>query len=145
MSLSPGDRRLLLVHAHPDDESIGTGATMARYAAEGARVTLVTCTLGELGEIIPPRLAHLAADRDGGLGEYRIGELARACEALGVSDHRFLGGAGRWRDSGMMGTPGNEAPGCFWQADPGQAAAALAEVIADVRPQVLVSYDDHGG
>ena len=64
---SPDGRRLLLVHAHPDDESIGTGATMAKYAAQGAAVTLVTCTLGELGEIIPPDLAHLAADRDGGL------------------------------------------------------------------------------
>ncbi len=61
-----GARRLLLVHAHPDDESIGTGATMAKYAAEGAEVTLVTCTLGELGEIIPPELAHLAWDRDKG-------------------------------------------------------------------------------
>src|SRR6202030_4015394 len=97
------DRRLLLVHAHPDDESIGTGATMARYAAEGARVTLVTCTLGELGEIIPPSLAHLAAGKEDRLGEYRTGELAAACTALGVSDHRFLGGPGRWRDSGMMG------------------------------------------
>ena len=71
-----GGQRLLLVHAHPDDESIGTGATMAKYAAEGAGVTLITCTLGELGEIIPPELKHLAADADGGLGEYRIGELA---------------------------------------------------------------------
>ena len=94
---------LLLVHAHPDDESIGTGATMAKYAAQGTRVTLVTCTLGELGEIIPPGLAHLAADREDRLGEYRIGELDAACAALGVRDHRFLGGPGRWRDSGMIG------------------------------------------
>ena len=114
---------LLLVHAHPDDESIGTGATMARYAAQGARVTLVTCTLGELGEIIPPDLAHLAAGRDDRLGQYRIGELAAACAALGVTDHRFLGGAGRWRDSGMMGLPGNHDPRCFWQADVDEAAA----------------------
>jgi len=63
------DRRLLLVHAHPDDESIYTGATMAKYAAEGARVTLVTCTLGELGEVIPPSLAYLAAAKEDGLGE----------------------------------------------------------------------------
>src|SRR6202035_1135441 len=121
--MSSPHRRLLLVHAHPDDESIYTGATMAKYSAEGAAVTLVTCTLGELGEIIPPSLAHLAKDDGVPLGEYRTGELAAACAALGVADHRFLGGAGRWRDSGMMGTPGNEAPGCFWQADPGQAAA----------------------
>jgi N-acetyl-1-D-myo-inositol-2-amino-2-deoxy-alpha-D-glucopyranoside deacetylase len=142
--MSP-DRGLLLVHAHPDDESIGTGATMARYAARGARVTLVTCTLGELGEIIPDELAHLAADRDDRLGEYRIGELDAACAALGVTDHRFLGGAGRWRDSGMMGTAGNDDPRCFWRAGLDEAAAALLAVIEDVRPQVLVSYDDNGG
>jgi N-acetyl-1-D-myo-inositol-2-amino-2-deoxy-alpha-D-glucopyranoside deacetylase len=137
-------RRLLLVHAHPDDESIYTGATMARYAAEGARVTLVTCTLGELGEIIPPSLAHLAADAEDRLGEYRIGELAAACAALGVTDHRLLGGPGRWRDSGMMGTEGNDDPRCFWRADVDQAAGALLEVISEVRPQVLVTYDANG-
>src|SRR5579875_2751547 len=92
MTLSRSDRRLLLVHVHPDDESIGTGATMAKYAARGAHVALVTCTLGELGEIIPAELAHLAADRDDQLGTYRIGELDAACDALGVADHRFLGG-----------------------------------------------------
>ncbi|GAA5077368.1 N-acetyl-1-D-myo-inositol-2-amino-2-deoxy-alpha-D-glucopyranoside deacetylase [Thermocatellispora tengchongensis] len=138
------DRRLLLVHAHPDDETIGTGATMAKYAAEGAAVTLVTCTLGEEGEVIPPELAHLAADRDDALGEYRIGELAAACAALGVTDHRFLGGPGRWRDSGMMGVAANHHPRAFWQADLDEAAAALAEVIREVRPQVLVTYDENG-
>ena len=135
---------MLLVHAHPDDESIGTGATMAKYAAEGAGVTLITCTLGELGEVIPPELAHLAADRDGGLGEYRIGELNAACAALGVTDHRFLGGPGRWHDSGMMGLPTNDAPDCFWQADVDEAAAELLKVIREVRPQVMVTYDDNG-
>jgi N-acetyl-1-D-myo-inositol-2-amino-2-deoxy-alpha-D-glucopyranoside deacetylase len=135
---------MVLVHAHPDDESIGTGATMAKYAAEGAGVTLITCTLGELGEIIPPELAHLAADADGGLGEYRIGELERACAALGVTDHRFLGGPGRWHDSGMMGLPSNDAPGSFWRADVDEAAGELLTVIREVRPQVLISYDDNG-
>jgi N-acetyl-1-D-myo-inositol-2-amino-2-deoxy-alpha-D-glucopyranoside deacetylase len=144
MSSTDDGRRLLLVHAHPDDESIGTGATMAKYAAEGATVTLVTCTLGELGEIIPPELAHLAADSGGGLGEYRIGELAAACAALGVTDHRFLGSQGRWRDSGMMGEPTNQAPGCFWQADVEEAATELLAVIREVRPQVMISYDDNG-
>jgi len=137
-------RRLLLVHAHPDDESIYTGATMAAYAAAGVRVTLVTCTLGELGEIIPPSLAHLAAGDGARLGDYRIGELAAACAALGVTDHRFLGGPGRWRDSGMMGTAGNDDPRCFWRADVDQAARALLEVIAEVRPQAVVTYDAHG-
>lgn len=138
------DRRLLLVHAHPDDESIWTGATMAKYAAEGAQVTLVTCTLGEEGEIIPPELAHHAADRDDTLGRYRVGELAVACRALGVRDHRFLGGAGRWRDSGMMGVAANDRPGCFWRADLDEAASELVRVIREVRPQVLVTYDENG-
>jgi len=135
------DRSLLLVHAHPDDESIGTGATMAKYAAEGAGVTLVTCTRGELGEIIPPALRHLLPDE---LGEYRVGELARACEALGVSDHRFLGGAGRWRDSGMMGLPDNDDPRCFWQADVDEAASALAAIVREVAAHVIVTYDANG-
>lgn len=135
---------MLFVHAHPDDESIETGATMAKYAAEGAQVTLVTCTLGELGEVIPAELAHLASDADGGLGQHRIGELAAACAALGVTDHRFLGGAGRWRDSGMMGTPGNDQPGCFWRADVDEAARELLAIITEVRPQVLVTYDSRG-
>ncbi len=140
----PDARRLLLVHAHPDDESISTGATMAKYAAEGAQVTLVTCTLGELGEVIPAELGHLAWDCGGGLGQHRIGELAAACQALGVADHRFLGGAGRWRDSGMMGTPANDWPGSFWQADVDEAAAELLGVIRETRPQVLVTYDANG-
>ncbi|MEU0303981.1 N-acetyl-1-D-myo-inositol-2-amino-2-deoxy-alpha-D-glucopyranoside deacetylase [Streptomyces sp. NPDC006175] len=138
-------RRLLLVHAHPDDESINNGATMARYAAEGAHVALVTCTLGEEGEVIPPDLAHLAADRDGGLGDHRIGELAAAMRALGVTDHRFLGGPGRFRDSGMMGTEQNHRPGAFWAADLDEAAGHLVGVIRSLRPQVLVTYDPDGG
>ena len=143
MSGRTDGHRLLLVHAHPDDESIGTGATIARYAAEGAQVTLVTCTRGELGEVIPPELAYLAADGDR-LAEYRVTELAAACAALGIADQRFLGGPGRWRDSGMMGLPANDSPDCFWQADVATAAAELAKVIAEVRPQVVVSYDENG-
>ncbi|MEQ4716842.1 N-acetyl-1-D-myo-inositol-2-amino-2-deoxy-alpha-D-glucopyranoside deacetylase [Nonomuraea sp. B19D2] len=138
------DRRLLLVHAHPDDESIGTGATMAKYVAEGAHVTLVTCTLGEEGEIIPKDLAHLAADQDDALGPYRIGELAAACQALGVEDHRFLGAPGRWRDSGMMAVASNDHPKAFWRADLDEAAGELVKVIREVRPQVLVTYDENG-
>ncbi|MFJ9801900.1 N-acetyl-1-D-myo-inositol-2-amino-2-deoxy-alpha-D-glucopyranoside deacetylase [Streptomyces wuyuanensis] len=138
-------RRLLLVHAHPDDESINNGATMARYAAEGALVTLVTCTLGEEGEVIPPGLAHLAADEDDTLGAHRTGELAAAMKELGVRDHRFLGGAGRFRDSGMMGVPQNRRPGAFWNTPVDEAAPYLVEVIRSVRPQVLITYDPQGG
>jgi N-acetyl-1-D-myo-inositol-2-amino-2-deoxy-alpha-D-glucopyranoside deacetylase len=135
---------LLLVHAHPDDESIETGATMARYAAAGVPVTLVTCTLGELGEIIPPDLAYLGAGRGELLGKYRIGELDAACAALSVRDHRFLGGPGRWRDSGMIGLPSNDDPGSFWQAHLDEAALDLVAIIREVRPRVMVSYDDRG-
>jgi N-acetyl-1-D-myo-inositol-2-amino-2-deoxy-alpha-D-glucopyranoside deacetylase len=135
---------ILLVHAHPDDETIGTGATMAHYAAAGVPVTLVTCTLGEEGEIHVPELAQLAAGQADQLGGYRISELAAACAALGVTDYRFLGGAGRYRDSGMMGTPANEHPRCFWRADLDEAAGHLVEIMAEVRPRVLITYDPNG-
>ncbi|WP_172892418.1 N-acetyl-1-D-myo-inositol-2-amino-2-deoxy-alpha-D-glucopyranoside deacetylase [Micromonospora coxensis] len=138
------DRRLLLVHAHPDDESIGTGSTMAHYAAAGAHVTLVTCTLGEEGEIHVPELAQLGAAEADQLGGYRIAELAAACAALGVTDHRFLGGAGRYRDSGMMGLATNEHPRAFWRADLDEAAGHLLAVMREVRPQVMITYDPNG-
>jgi N-acetyl-1-D-myo-inositol-2-amino-2-deoxy-alpha-D-glucopyranoside deacetylase len=137
--------RLLLVHAHPDDETINNGATMARYVAEGAQVTLLTCTLGEEGEILVPELAQLAADQADQLGGYRIGELRAAMDALGVTDMRFLGGAGRYRDSGMMGTPSNEHPRAFWNADLDEAVAHAVAVVREVRPQVVVTYDENGG
>ncbi len=145
MTLDPADRSLLLVHAHPDDEAINNGATMARYVAEGAHVTLLTCTLGEEGEVLVPGLAQLAADQADQLGGYRMGELAAAMAALGVTDHRFLGGAGRWRDSGMVGTAANDHPRAFWNADPDEATAAAVAVVREVRPQVVVGYDEHGG
>src|SRR6266545_1858387 len=134
----------MFVHAHPDDESVGTGATMAYYAATDAHVTLVTCTLGEEGEIHVPELALLEATQADQLGGYRITELATACASLGVTDHRFLGGAGRYRDSGMMGLPTNDHPRAFWRADLDTAAGHLVEVIREVRPQVLVTYDPNG-
>jgi N-acetyl-1-D-myo-inositol-2-amino-2-deoxy-alpha-D-glucopyranoside deacetylase len=137
-------RRILFVHAHPDDESISTGATMARYAAAGAHVTLVTCTLGEEGEIHVPELAPLEAAQADQLGGYRLTELAAACAALGVTDHRFLGGTGRYRDSGMMGTAANRHPRAFWGADLDTAAGLLVDVLREVRPQVLVTYDPNG-
>ncbi len=138
-------RRLLLVHAHPDDESIATGVTMAKYAADNVLVTLVTCTLGEEGEVLVDELADLAADSSDGLGQHRVGELAAACEALGVRDHRFLGDAGRYRDSGMAGTPSNNRPEAFCNADLDEAAGLLVAVIREVRPQVVLTYDENGG
>jgi N-acetyl-1-D-myo-inositol-2-amino-2-deoxy-alpha-D-glucopyranoside deacetylase len=139
------NRRMLLVHAHPDDETINNGATMARYVAEGASVTLLTCTLGEEGEILVPELEQLAADQADQLGGYRIGELRAAMAALGVTDFRFLGGAGRYRDSGMMGTPANGHARAFWNADLDEAVAHAVSVVREVRPQVVVTYDENGG
>jgi N-acetyl-1-D-myo-inositol-2-amino-2-deoxy-alpha-D-glucopyranoside deacetylase len=139
------DRRLLAVHAHPDDETIGTGATLAKYAAEGAQVTLVTCTLGEEGEVLVPELAHLAADQHDALGPHRHIELAAAMDILGVTDFRLLGEPGRYRDSGMVGTPSNARPEAFANADLLAAATDLVSVIREIQPQVLVTYDDFGG
>lgn len=143
--MSDADRRVIFVHAHPDDECIGNGATMARYAAEGVHVTLVTCTRGEEGEVLVPDLANLAADQDDELGSHREVELSAAMAVLGVEDHRFLGGAGRYRDSGMMGLPTNERPDCFWQADLDDAASYLVEILREVRPQALSTYNANGG
>lgn len=146
------EKHLLLVHAHPDDETIGQGATMAKYVDEGVGVTLVTCTGGEMGEILVPELEHLAADRDDGLGEHRRGELDAAMKELGVTDHRFLGGFGRYRDSGMKwhadgyAIPADDVhENAFWHADLREAADHLVEIIREVRPQVLVTYDEFGG
>ncbi|MEJ3741993.1 N-acetyl-1-D-myo-inositol-2-amino-2-deoxy-alpha-D-glucopyranoside deacetylase [Actinomycetes bacterium KLBMP 9797] len=134
----------MLVHAHPDDETVGTGATIAHCVAAGVEVTLVTCTLGEEGEIHVPELALLAPQEADQLGGYRLAELKAACEVLGVTDQRFLGGAGRYRDSGMMGLPTNGHPRCFWQADLDEAAGYLVEIMREVRPQVLITYDENG-
>lgn len=145
------DRRLLLVHAHPDDESISTATTMARYVAEGAGVTLVTCTAGEEGEILTPEIAHLAADQEDGLGPHRVEELAAAMKVLGVTDHRFLGGTFRFRDSGMQWSETGHAeprdvtrPDTFWHADLVDASNELVSIIREVRPQVLITYDEFG-
>lgn len=134
----------MTVHAHPDDECIGTGSTMARYVAEGAEVTLVTCTLGEEGEVLLPDLAHLASTHTDTLGAHRQTELAAAMEILGVTDFRLLGGPGRFRDSGMIGTPSNDRPDSFWRTDVLLPATELMAIIREVRPHVLVTYDEHG-
>ena len=135
-------RRALFVHAHPDDETINNGATMAQLVADGVSVTLITCTRGEEGEVLVPALAHLASSAEDKLGPHRELELAAAMKALGVTDHRFLG---NYRDSGMIGTAPNERPECFWRADVEKAAKELALIIDEVKPQVMVTYDEIGG
>jgi LmbE family N-acetylglucosaminyl deacetylase len=130
---------LLLVHAHPDDETISTGGVMARYAAEGAHVVCVTCTGGELGEIVVAELD--TPENHAGLGRIRREELAHALARLGPIESRLLG----YRDSGMVGTPGNDDPGCFWRADVEEAVGRLVSIVRAVRPHVMVGYNDFGG
>ncbi len=141
--MSSDTPRLLFVHAHPDDESLSTGATIAHYASRGAEVRVVTCTLGEEGEVIGDRYALLACDHADQLGGYRIGELARALEVLGAGEPTFLGGPGRWRDSGMADTPPRRQTRFV---DAGEAAVhELVQIIAGFRPHVVVTYDPGGG
>jgi N-acetyl-1-D-myo-inositol-2-amino-2-deoxy-alpha-D-glucopyranoside deacetylase len=136
--------RLLFVHAHPDDESITNGATIAHYVARGAQVHVVTCTLGEEGEVIGDQWAQLAVDHADQLGGYRIAELTAALQALGVGAPIFLGGPGRWRDSGMAGTAPRRQQR-FIDADEREAVGALVTLIRTLRPHVVVTYDAIGG
>jgi N-acetyl-1-D-myo-inositol-2-amino-2-deoxy-alpha-D-glucopyranoside deacetylase len=139
-------KRLLLVHAHPDDETINNGVTMAKYAKDGAQVTLVTCTRGEEGEVLVAELANLASDKDDKLGEHREVELKDAMAHLGIADFRFLGAPNKkWRDSGMMGTPQNDRTDVFWQSDLEESANELVKIILEIKPQVLITYDEFGG
>ncbi|HKS53343.1 MAG TPA: N-acetyl-1-D-myo-inositol-2-amino-2-deoxy-alpha-D-glucopyranoside deacetylase [Pseudonocardiaceae bacterium] len=145
-------RRVVVVHAHPDDETLWTGGMIARYAAAGVKVTLVTCTLGEQGEVLTDELRGLAADHADQLGGYRLAELRAACAVLGVTDQRFLGGIGRWRDSGMIAQPGARAgapaqlpPRAFAAGALAEQVDALVEVLDAVRPQVVVTYGPDGG
>ena len=145
-------RRLMLVHAHPDDETINNGVTMARYVAEGAEVCLVTCTLGEEGEVLVDDLSHLAADQGDELGQHRLGELKQAMDILGVTDFVRLGGDGRFRDSGMaygdqgLATARAELrEGIFWTTDLLEATNELVPLIRQRRPHVLITYNEVGG
>jgi len=139
-------KRLLLVHAHPDDETINNGVTMAKYAKDGAQVTLVTCTRGEEGEVLVAELANLASDKDDKLGQHREIELKDAMAHLGIADFRFLGAPNKkWRDSGMMGMPQNDRTDVFWQSDLDESANELVKIILEIKPQVLITYDEFGG
>ena len=126
---------LVCFHAHPDDEAIATGGTMAKAAADGHRVVLVVATKGEHGEVDEGYLEEGEA-----LHDRRVIETAAAEKALGVARHEFLG----YVDSGMIGTPENEAPESFWQADVDDAAKRLAEILAEEKADVLTVYDENG-
>jgi mycothiol conjugate amidase Mca len=131
----PEPLTLMAVHAHPDDEAIGTGGVLARAAAEGIRTVLVTCTGGEVGEINPDTAVAIEH-----LGAVRARELRAACEVLGVSHLELLG----YRDSGMAGTEDNNHPDSFAQANLDDATARLVELVRQYRPSVIVTYNENG-
>jgi LmbE family N-acetylglucosaminyl deacetylase len=135
VSTSSAGLTLVAVHAHPDDETITMGGTLARYSAAGVRTVVVTCTRGDLGEVLDPRLAG----QD--VASLRVRELEAACRTLGVSRLVELG----YRDSGMAGDPSNHREGAFWAADLGAAAARLMDVFVEERPSVVLGYDATGG
>ena len=130
---------MMAVHAHPDDECISTGGSLARYSSEGLRTVLVTATRGEEGEVVAPDMDPDTIRPK--LGEIRVAELQCACLSLGIDEFHLLG----YRDSGMVDTPANNHPDCFAQADPGEAIGRLVHLIRQVRPQVLTCYNENGG
>ncbi len=131
-----GQRTLLAVFAHPDDESFGIGGTLARYAAEGVRVVLACATMGEAGEVKDPSLGTKEQ-----LAEIRERELRCACDVLGISELHLL----RYRDSGMAGSPDNDDPRALVQANPAEVVGKIVRVIRQVRPQVVVTFEEGGG
>lgn len=133
--------RIVAVHAHPDDEALTTGGTLAHLSTRGAEVTVVTCTLGEQGEVIGEPYQGLV--RTDQLGGFRISELSASLQRLGVRGE-FLGGAACWRDSGMLGDPANDRPGAFIHS--GEAAVhQLKEVFDRLRPHLVITYGPDGG
>jgi N-acetyl-1-D-myo-inositol-2-amino-2-deoxy-alpha-D-glucopyranoside deacetylase len=142
--------RLLFVHAHPDDETLTCGITMAHHVAMGDAVHVLTCTLGEEGEVVPPELTFLQGADGDPLGPYRLGEVREAMRRLGVH-HAVLGAdeaAGRrsqFRDSGMAGMPSGEHPRAFAAADVEEVGGLVADHIRALRPDVVVTYDATGG
>ncbi|HEX5825599.1 MAG TPA: PIG-L family deacetylase [Candidatus Limnocylindrales bacterium] len=130
---------LMTVHAHPDDETIGTGGAMAKAVAAGHRVVLVTCTRGEQGEIVVKDMD--TPDNHRRLGELRAAELESAMGELGVTEWENLG----YRDSDMMGREGNQDPRTFWKADLDEAAGRLTWLVRRYRPDVMTTYNSFGG
>jgi mycothiol S-conjugate amidase len=132
--------RLMAVHAHPDDESSKGAATMAKYVAQGVQVLVATCTGGERGSVLNPKMDRPEVLAD--ITNIRRAEMARAREVLGV-DQAWLG----FVDSGLPeGDPLPPLPdGCFGLQDPEEAAKPLIKLIREFRPHVMTTYDENGG
>lgn len=135
--------RVVAVHAHPDDEAITTGGVLADLATRGADVTVITCTLGEQGEVIGDTFAQLVNGDADQLGGFRIHELYASLQILGVRGIH-LGGAGCWRDSGMVGDPANDHPRAFIHSG-GAAVEQLVSLLEALRPHLLITYGPDGG
>ena len=133
-------RSLVLVHAHPDDESMQTGGTMARYAADGVHVCLITCTNGEVGEIADVPDLGTPQEIAPRLGEIRREELEEACRRLGQIDLRMLG----FHDSGMDGTVSNDDPKAFVNQPLDQPVRMIVEILRELKPQILITYNERG-
>ncbi|MCX7444458.1 N-acetyl-1-D-myo-inositol-2-amino-2-deoxy-alpha-D-glucopyranoside deacetylase [Corynebacterium sp. P7003] len=138
-----GGLTVCAVHAHPDDEAIWTGGLLAHLAHRGADVTVVTCTLGEQGEVIGSPYQGLIADVADQLGGFRIAELEASLAHLGAAGVH-LGGVGCWRDSGMVGDPANDHPRAFINSGD-TAVDQLVDVLCSLRPQLIVTYGPDGG
>ncbi len=138
--MSPRPLTLMAVHAHPDDEATGTGGVLARYAAEGVRTVLVTCTDGACGDAPGGAKPGEPGHDPLAVVALRTEELRRSCELLNVSHLELLG----YADSGMMGWPTNEAPGAFWNAQVAEAAERLGHLLRQYQPDVVVTYDENG-
>ena len=130
---------IMAVHAHPDDECLGTGGSLARYSQEGLRTILVTATCGEEGEIVDPDMDEETVRPR--LGKVRLAELKEACQTLRIETSYVLG----YRDSGMEGMPENEHPACFAQVDFDVATGRLVRIMREERPHVITCYNEHGG
>ncbi|WP_374970245.1 N-acetyl-1-D-myo-inositol-2-amino-2-deoxy-alpha-D-glucopyranoside deacetylase [Terrabacter sp. BE26] len=142
--------RLLFVHAHPDDETLTCGIAMAHHVAHGDEVHVLTCTLGEEGEVIPPGLAHLEGHPADRLGPFRHGELTQALSRIGAVSHVLgadpaRGRLSRYRDSGMVGSPAAARPEAFAAAHLDEVGGLVADVVRELAPDVVVTYDEHGG
>jgi mycothiol conjugate amidase Mca len=133
------EQRLMIVHAHPDDECLSTGGVLARYSAAGVQTVLVIATGGEEGEIVVPEMN--TPENKAQLRELRAAELDASVAALGVHVLEKL----NYRDSGMVGTPGNAHPESFHMADKDSATGRIVQLVRQYRPHVLISYDERGG
>lgn len=134
--------RVVAVHAHPDDEALFTGGTLAQLSRRGAHVTVVTCTLGEEGEVIGQPFQYLTVDHADQLGGFRVHELQTALQILGV-DGEFLGQPGKYRDSGMAGSPAHDNPRAFVN-NTAPATDDLVEILNRLKPHAVITYGPDG-